>query len=664
MPANDDQSSLKRIVRNMHYPIAVALVVGLLLAILTTKALESKLEAKGRIEMQSALTLTQANLSVETVRAKGMGVASLMGLNEPILKNAALGKYKQDDPTVLKLLSIPRKHFNFEGLYVIDKTGVMVDNETLDKKSTGKSISFRPYFQQAIQGKESVYVAVGTNSDTRGIYYAAPLYETEDKRSSIIGVIGIKVSAEFLDNMLKQFGDDSMLISPQGVTYAATRSEWLWTLTPPFSEERVTEIRKLKQFGTHFDTKNPNLLAFNPNQSNVWLNNDRFAVERISLDINDPEGDWTLVRLKQASQWYPLKNQLATATIIMLIALLIGLLWQRQRSFRISTNHKLMLEIAERKQAEDAVLETAQRSAAISELNASLREAETLAEFSQRYFSGLVKLLNIRYGLLYVADDDNHNLVLCGGYGIAESKIGQIVPYGNGLAGQCALDQQKIQFDLSAQDYIRIVSGTGEAKPSYLLVCPLIQNGVTVAVVELAGLGQLPEKHSELLIAVEPVAAACISIITRKQQFHDTFMKQLDFQQALIDNIPNPIFYKGTDTRFLGCNHAYERAFNVRKQDFIGKRVLDLEYIPYQERLIYQQEDEGVIASLGTVKRIVQLRFEDGRLRNCIYSVSAIQLPNSVKGGLVGTFIDIDIGTDINAGIDDYKPKVSLTNNN
>lgn len=629
--------------RALRHPIVVALMAGLLVSLAVVQVLERQLESEGRAKMQASLVLVKANLSVDTIRAKGMGVASIMGLNEPILKEAALGKYPLDAPEVLERLSIARKYFNYEGLYVIDKHGVMVANDTDGKKSTGKSILFRPYFQQAILGKESVYVAVGTNSDSRGIYYAAPLYEKADRFSNIIGVIGIKISAEFMDELLREFGDDSMLISPQGVVYASTRPEWLLAMTPPFSEGRVKEIRDLKQFGMRFERRTPDVLGFNPYNRDILLSGERFAVERMALDLKDPQGEWTLVRLRQASLWYPMVAKLQTAAVIWLLALIAGMVLQRQRSFRIDANKKLAAETAERKQAENAVLEAAKRGAALAGLNAAIRGAESFEEFSQRYFSGLAELIGVRYGLLYVADDANRTLRLCGGYGSAVTETGLSIPYGYGLAGQCALEQQPIRLDSPPEDYIRIVSGTGRAKPAYLLLRPLIQNGQLVAVVEMAGLSDMPEPHLEMLQELEPVAAACVGIIERKQRFHEEFMRQLAFQQALIDSIPNPIFYKGTDTRFLGCNQAYERAFNVRKQDFIGKRVLDLEYIPYQERAAYQKEDEEVIARQGTVKRMLTLRYADGRLRSCLYWVTAFSLEDGVSGGLVGTFIEIDM---------------------
>lgn len=647
MRSRDIKGRLKAVRRALRTPMLAALVVGLLVSLVVVELLDRKLETEGRAKMLASLVLLKANLSVETVRAKGMGVASLMGLNEPILKEAALGKYKPDAPEVLAPMSIARKYFNYEGLYVIDKQGVILANDTDSKKSTGKSVAFRPYFQQAIQGRESVYMAVGANSDIRGIYYAAPLYATSDKHSAIIGVILIKTSAEQMDGLLKEFAGDSMLISPQGVVYASTRKEWLWAMTPPFSEERIKKIRDLKQFGQRFEEASPGVLGFDPFEKSIELDRERIAVERVTLDLSDPQGDWTLIGLRPETSWFPIAAKFNTAAIIWALALLAGMVLQRQHTFRINANKKLALETAERKNAQEAVLATAKRGAAIASLSASLRGAESYEELSLRYFSGLAGLVGARYGLLYVADNDSRTLRLCGGYGSAVTEAGLNIPYGHGLAGQCALEQKAIRLDVPPTGYIRIVSGTGQANPSYLLLRPLMHNGTLVGVVELAGLGDMSQQHIDMLEDLEPVAAACVGLIERKLRFQAESLSQLAFQQALIDSIPNPIFYKGTDTRFLGCNQAYEKAFNVQKQDFVGKRVLDLEYIPYQERLAYQKEDEDVIARKGTIKRMVTLRYADGRLRSCLYWVTAFSLDGDVKGGLVGTFIEIDMEEDI-----------------
>ncbi|MCK9199601.1 MAG: GAF domain-containing protein [Gallionella sp.] len=634
-------STLNLVERVVRHPVALALGAGLLVAALTLQLLQHKAETDGRAELVAALVTLKANLSVETIRSKNMGVAAMIGLNEPVLKQAALGKYPLDAPEVLERLSIPRKQFGFEGTYVVDQDGLMVANDTDGKKSTGKSIPFRPYFQQAIRGQESIYAAVGAYSDSRGIYYAAPLYEGSSK-GKIIGVISIKTSADPLDDVLRQAGGNGLLLSPQGVVFASTKPEWLLSMSPPFSEKRVEDIRKLKQFGQRFDNKTPTVLGFDPYAPDFSIDGVRYVAERIPLDWRDPAGNWTLVRFHDASKWFPKSLKLSVLGGILLLALASGLTVQYLLAYRRRIKERLAAESVERQNAEKAVVESAKRGEALAETGARLRDAVSIGDLSQCYLSSLAAMLEVRYGLFYVADEAKRELVLVGGYGVADGDYGRAVAYGEGLTGQCAIERVPVQLDQPPAGYLRIASGTGEGQPSWILLRPLLLNEQLVAVVELAGFRPIDRKDMEVLQELEPVVAACVEIITRKQQYNAEFSRQLGLQQALLDSIPNPIFYKGVDARFIGCNAAYEKAFNVRKADFIGKRVLDLECLPMEERLAYQREDEAVIDSVGSVRREVQLTYADGKIHRCVYWVQGFRLPDGPKGGLVGTFIDIE----------------------
>ena len=117
--------------------------------------------------------------------------------------------------------------------------------------------------------------------------------------------------------------------------------------------------------------------------------------------------------------------------------------------------------------------------------------------------------------------------------------------------------------------------------------------------------------------------------------------RQFALMQALIDTIPNPIFYKGADTRFLGCNEAYEEVFGTHLRDFVGKRVLDLDYLPEADRLAYQAEDEAVIADAGRIAREVPMTFADGQTHDTLYSVTGFANRDGRPGGLVGVIVDI-----------------------
>ena len=116
---------------------------------------------------------------------------------------------------------------------------------------------------------------------------------------------------------------------------------------------------------------------------------------------------------------------------------------------------------------------------------------------------------------------------------------------------------------------------------------------------------------------------------------------QIALLEALVDNIPNPIFYKGPDSRFLGCNHAYETTFATRRQALIGRQALDLKYLPEEDRRLHQREDETVIREAGRIMRETILTFADGRPHHTLYAVSGFRNLDGSPGGLVGVIVDI-----------------------
>jgi PAS domain S-box-containing protein len=194
----------------------------------------------------------------------------------------------------------------------------------------------------------------------------------------------------------------------------------------------------------------------------------------------------------------------------------------------------------------------------------------------------------------------------------------------------------------------------GSSFPQRVLIAPLLLGEQIQGAVELAWLSndtsdEVQQQTDDLLA----LFAMNIEIIWRNQRTSEALAtlqasehkqeNQLAFQQALIDNIPYPVFYKGPDTRFLGFNRAYEETFAVRREELIGKRALDLDYLPETDRIAYQAEDEAVIASAGQVRHELPIPFADGRLHNTIYFVSGFRKADGSPGGLVGTFIDTGV---------------------
>jgi PAS domain-containing protein len=61
--------------------------------------------------------------------------------------------------------------------------------------------------------------------------------------------------------------------------------------------------------------------------------------------------------------------------------------------------------------------------------------------------------------------------------------------------------------------------------------------------------------------------------------------------KTMLDALPNPIFHKNSKGVFTGFNTAYEKAFDVEARELLGKTVMELEYIPIEDRIKYNKED-------------------------------------------------------------------------
>ncbi len=145
-------------------------------------------------------------------------------------------------------------------------------------------------------------------------------------------------------------------------------------------------------------------------------------------------------------------------------------------------------------------------------------------------------------------------------------------------------------------------------------------------------------------VAVAGFARATIWVIediSERTLMEAHLAEQANFQHALVDTIPYPVFYKGADSRFLGVNRAYEKVFNVQRADLVGKRVLDLDYLPQADRTVYQAEDEAIIADIRSIQREMLMPFADGRMHETLYFVSGFARADGAPAGLVGTFVDM-----------------------
>ncbi|HWQ10481.1 MAG TPA: PAS domain S-box protein, partial [Holophaga sp.] len=91
-------------------------------------------------------------------------------------------------------------------------------------------------------------------------------------------------------------------------------------------------------------------------------------------------------------------------------------------------------------------------------------------------------------------------------------------------------------------------------------------------------------------------AVAVIRDITQRKAMEQDWLEQLQFFQTVIEAIPNPIYYKDVDGRYLGCNRAFMAYVNLPKDEIVGKTFQ--EFVP-PELIPQHEEADGDVMRLG-----------------------------------------------------------------
>ncbi len=111
--------------------------------------------------------------------------------------------------------------------------------------------------------------------------------------------------------------------------------------------------------------------------------------------------------------------------------------------------------------------------------------------------------------------------------------------------------------------------------------------------------------------------------------------------QELIEALPNPIYFKGTDGRYLGVNKAWENFFGVPRDSFIGKTVHDLypDNSEIADRL--HADDQVLWDQPGTRSYETSITTPDKQQHEAIYYKATFARADGSVAGLIGTIIDI-----------------------
>ncbi|WP_442770822.1 response regulator [Zoogloea ramigera] len=134
---------------------------------------------------------------------------------------------------------------------------------------------------------------------------------------------------------------------------------------------------------------------------------------------------------------------------------------------------------------------------------------------------------------------------------------------------------------------------------------------------------------------------ALAAVPRREAALQEQLADQLQFSHDLLDALPNPVFYKDSEARYLGCNRAFAEAFGTTPEALVGKTVLELPFLPPEVRSAHYARDLQILARKSTADLTLRLPFADGRQHDIFYRTRNFGLADGRAGGLLGVLVDL-----------------------
>jgi len=233
--------------------------------------------------------------------------------------------------------------------YLMDREGLTIaaSNWQAERPFVGRNFSYRPYFQQAMQGRLGRYFALGTTSSRRGYYFAYPVRSENE----ILGAVVIKINIDSVEHNWGHRDENFLVTDPDGVIFITTNPDWRFHSLSPLSPEVKTRIEKSKRYPNAPLTP----LAVRSTASTdvgvvISLEENGTRQRYLQQTFSMPHAGWQVHILSDIRQVrnLVLRSLVGISAVFMLLVLVLSMFRQRQQRvqerIRLEEETRLMLE--------------------------------------------------------------------------------------------------------------------------------------------------------------------------------------------------------------------------------------------------------------------------------------------------------------------------------
>ncbi|PKF78357.1 sensor histidine kinase [Vibrio sp. vnigr-6D03] len=130
--------------------------------------------------------------------------------------------------------------------YLLNRNGTTIAASNWQNKKTfiGRNFAFRPYFQQAINGKRGEYFALGSTSGRRGYFYSYPVKHA----GSNVGVLVVKKDLSTIEEDWTSQNSFFVVTDADDIVFMSNRVNWWYHSLYPLEQDKIAEIRKSRRY--------------------------------------------------------------------------------------------------------------------------------------------------------------------------------------------------------------------------------------------------------------------------------------------------------------------------------------------------------------------------------------------------------------------------------
>jgi signal transduction histidine kinase/CheY-like chemotaxis protein/HAMP domain-containing protein len=171
----------------------------------------------------------------------------------------------------------------------------------------------------------------------------------------------------------------------------------------------------------------------------------------------------------------------------------------------------------------------------LAKFSRMLQGQKDLLAVGRLILSELAPVVSVHQATFYTLDHSGEppHLKLLASYACRENLLPHTLRLGESLVGQCALEKEKIVLTQVPPDYLQVSSGLGEAVPANIIILPVLFEGQTKGVLELASFERFRPTHMALLEQLAETIGIVLNTIEANTRTEDLLKQSQSLAREL-----------------------------------------------------------------------------------------------------------------------------------